>query len=150
MNARAASRSGYVASDDLAVWSWEESFETREDAARAAMARWPGRVVYTGLEVPPDVNCLDGLLVLEDLDERVRGEVGEAADGWIEFTLEEADELGALLNQTLRRWLRRRGKFPRGMTVVDDVEEHGPGEAVCKLSSVPRPAAAESGGDCGL
>lgn len=150
MSARAGSQRKYVASDDPTAWSWGKSFRTRGDAARAAASRWPGRVVYTGLEVPPDVNCLDGLLVLEDLDERVRAEIGEAADGWIEFTVEEADELGALLNATLRRWLRRRGKFPRGMAVVDGVEEHRPG-GVCKLSLVSRDLTTEkSRGDCGL
>lgn len=144
-----SARRKYVASDDPTVWSWEEFFKTRGDAARAAAARWPGRVVYTGLEVPPDVNCLDGLLVLEDLDERVRAEIGETADGRIEFTVEEADELGALLNKTLRRWLRRRGKFP--LAVVDDVEEHEPGGEVCKLSLVSCDlTTAKSRGDCGL
>lgn len=122
-------------SDEKRTYTWShdgEHFECEEHASRedALEAGWDadpdGDHVWTGVAIPgaevrPEINAND---VIERLQEEAYGEVGEAAEDWLDkASKEQVAELGRDLNAALTAWLDRH-KLQPTYFAVQDVEQH--------------------------
>lgn len=114
-------------------YSYDQETYVGEEASRDAaleMARDanPGRTVWTGRNVSPELRSLlpSAHTLIDEMRDRAYDEAGEFAEDWLDdVTKEQESELRATVQAAVTAWLDKHNHHPRWWTVTD-VQEHAP------------------------